>query len=413
MKPKTQLRTVLLPRTRGQAAIVIALSMIVLIAIVGLAIDGGSVYAQRRNAQNTSDAAALAATRVMLTYYDQMILAYAWDVDYGADTDTAINNALTTYATQHGIPRSSLEAYYVNDNKQLVVTTQVGSTGYVPWVEGAKGIVVKSRGETDSFFMRVFGWNKVGASATSSAFMGIAVDSGAGIPVLPVGFFTGTNQLNNLTIGQSYTLIDGDSRYTSGNWGYIDFNGVGGSASTTNAWLACGFNPIVQTADQWRAWTTAQNCNPGGNDTHPDGPTLHYMCGDPACSTPGTAIQVPYLKFGVGSDGWWLGGSTGTTNSNCQDLANIVNDTEGKHFMVPIFDNWLGTGTGTYFHLLAIGRFWIDPASNVDCHVNDPGGLSHEHWHIQGTFESLYTAGATGRHGDLRHTSERVVFLDN
>src|SRR6266511_2913628 len=57
------------PRQSGQAAIIIALSMVALIAIVGLAIDGGAAYQQRRIAQNSADAAALAATRVMLDAY--------------------------------------------------------------------------------------------------------------------------------------------------------------------------------------------------------------------------------------------------------------------------------------------------------------------------------------------------------
>src|SRR3954453_9933832 len=83
---------------RGQVAVVIAVAMVVLIAFVGLAIDGGSMYAQRRTAQNSSDAAALAATNKMLSLYDQMILVpdNYYDVDGTADDDTAINNQITT-----------------------------------------------------------------------------------------------------------------------------------------------------------------------------------------------------------------------------------------------------------------------------------------------------------------------------
>src|SRR5437867_3347317 len=68
-------------KQRGQVAIIIALSMVALIAVLGLAIDGGSIYAQRRTAQNSSDAAALAGTRVMLDGFDAMILANPEDVD--------------------------------------------------------------------------------------------------------------------------------------------------------------------------------------------------------------------------------------------------------------------------------------------------------------------------------------------
>src|SRR5207249_3498205 len=132
-------------KLRGQAAIIIALSMLLLIIIVGLAIDGGSLYQQRRAAQNSSDAAALAGTREMLAAYDDMILHNADDIDGSQQLDQDINITITTYANLHGVNRSDLEAYYVNDDKQVVSNVQVGQLGYVPWASsGAKGISVKN-----------------------------------------------------------------------------------------------------------------------------------------------------------------------------------------------------------------------------------------------------------------------------
>lgn len=48
------------PAEGGQILIVFALSMLVIIGIVGLAIDGGGTYAQRRDQQSAADLAALA-----------------------------------------------------------------------------------------------------------------------------------------------------------------------------------------------------------------------------------------------------------------------------------------------------------------------------------------------------------------
>ena len=56
----------------GQAIVLIALSMIALLAFAGLAIDGGSVYSQRRHAQSAADSAAL---------------AYALAISQGLDTE--------------------------------------------------------------------------------------------------------------------------------------------------------------------------------------------------------------------------------------------------------------------------------------------------------------------------------------
>src|SRR5207237_77851 len=112
------------------------------------------------------------------------------------------------------------------------------------WPQGAKGVWVKNRAETNSFFMTIFGWTMIGAKASSTAFMGPAMDSGSEIDMFPIGFFTDTLSYGNMVIGQSYTLIDGDSRYGSGNWGYIDYNQKSGSGSSqiNEAWVHCGFN---------------------------------------------------------------------------------------------------------------------------------------------------------------------------
>jgi Flp pilus assembly protein TadG len=48
-------------KTKGQALILIAIAMAVLIGMTALAVDGGSAYVDRRSAQNAADTAALAA----------------------------------------------------------------------------------------------------------------------------------------------------------------------------------------------------------------------------------------------------------------------------------------------------------------------------------------------------------------
>lgn len=391
---------------RGQAMPIIALMILILIAMVGLAVDGGAMYADRRTAQNSSDAAAMAGASVMLDRYNTMVLNYAYDVDGTAQDDQDIDAAITGYATKHGIPRSNLEAYYVRDNKQVIGTTQVGQTGLVPWTQGAKGIVVKNRAESTAFFMKIFGWDKVGASSTSSAFMGVAADSSQGLPVMPVGFFTETSALNNLVFGQEYTLISSDITDTigSGNWGYLDFNG-NASSNVDRAWLDCGFNPNVRTTRQWQEW-----CPSSANVGQAIAPTQYFTCADANCTYPNSNAQFAYeLHWGDGIDGWWLAGQTGTTMSNCHDLSQLVDEIDGREFLVPVFDYWInGNGSGSRFHLARIIKVRITSAQ-IDCHPNN----GDAHWSIRALYESLYVAGATGRHGDLRHTSGQTVFLDN
>ena len=47
----------------GQALVIVALAIVALAAIVGLAIDGGRLYELRRQVQNGADAAAMAGPR--------------------------------------------------------------------------------------------------------------------------------------------------------------------------------------------------------------------------------------------------------------------------------------------------------------------------------------------------------------
>lgn len=50
---------------RGQTLVVVAVMIVLLVAFLGLVIDGGNVYAQRRQMQNAADAAALAGARAL------------------------------------------------------------------------------------------------------------------------------------------------------------------------------------------------------------------------------------------------------------------------------------------------------------------------------------------------------------
>lgn len=54
------------PRERGQILVLFALSLVAIIAMVGLVLDGGSAFAQRRSEQNAADVAALAAANDLI-----------------------------------------------------------------------------------------------------------------------------------------------------------------------------------------------------------------------------------------------------------------------------------------------------------------------------------------------------------
>ena len=53
-------------RERGQILVLFALSAVVMIAMVGLVLDGGDTYAQRRDEQNGADLAAMAGANAYM-----------------------------------------------------------------------------------------------------------------------------------------------------------------------------------------------------------------------------------------------------------------------------------------------------------------------------------------------------------
>ncbi len=421
-------------KTRGQAMVIVALAMFVLIGLVGFAVDGGSMYLQRRGAQNATDGAALAGTSTMLNTYQGMLYDNGGVVGNGdAATEDAILDSITEYATANGVVAGTVNAYFVNDSKQVVSAStgydsngnvicgtgagqaacKVGENGYVPWSKGVKGITVSGTAQTSAFFMSLFGYNTISAQASATAFMGPSLSTGPDVTLLPIGFYTSTERLKQMRVGQKYTLISGNLRKiptpldpgmewdVSGNWGYIDFNDNGGSTTVNKAWITCGYNPKALDTAAWQAFCTDSQYSKVDKAI---GPTKYWTgAGSTWDAGPFTAPRVEWKGVdGLGPD-WWLKGSTGVSSS-CRYFQELVEDFGEAVYYVPVFDKWDGTGSNTYFHLLTIASFRFD--SNFNCQS------PRQEWSIDAYFETAYAAGSSGTHGDLVHGGPAAVFLE-
>src|SRR5687767_5954134 len=212
---------------RGQAAIIIALCSILLIAVVGLAVDGGSAYTERRKAQNAADAAAMGGTTLMLKQYEAALMdpANNGNLPGTAAQEDAIYAKIQDFVRTNGAITSTIETYFVDRNKGIVTVPigedrgqghcgasrpcQVSENGQVPWTRGAIGITVKARSQTGSFFMGVLGWDNASAAARATAFMGVSATTGD-ISVIPIALFREPREFENIRFGETYTLLDGD-----------------------------------------------------------------------------------------------------------------------------------------------------------------------------------------------------------
>ena len=173
---------------RGQALVIIVFAILALLVVAGLAIDGGTVYLERRRMQNAADAAALAGTRK---------LAEATCAEPGVN-DAAIAAEVIHYAEANGVQYASgnVVADYVAFNESVL--GRVGS-GAIP--TGATGISVTTQIGRKTYFMSLVGIDLAGASAGALAMTGRPLAGGG---IRPIG--VPIEVVNALGVGDLFTL---------------------------------------------------------------------------------------------------------------------------------------------------------------------------------------------------------------
>jgi hypothetical protein len=167
---------------RGQVVVIVATGMIVIVALVGLVIDGGFAWGQQRKAQNGADAAAEAAAVVI-----------AQSLKGAQVTDGDVGCAVEQTAAANGLANPT--AIYTDwEGNFLVPQTTVGDCdpgrgAAIPI--GAQGVKAQGDREFETFLARVIGFNEFTTSATATAVAGVPSEMCAadeGCAVLPVTF---------------------------------------------------------------------------------------------------------------------------------------------------------------------------------------------------------------------------------
>ncbi len=110
-----------IPSERGQAIVVIALAIVVLLGFAALAIDGGRLYSERRAAQNAADAAVLSAALTKCTNGNITAAAQQIAASNGYNND-GVKNTVT-------VNNPPLSGAYVNNAKyiEVIIETKVDS----------------------------------------------------------------------------------------------------------------------------------------------------------------------------------------------------------------------------------------------------------------------------------------------
>jgi Flp pilus assembly protein TadG len=200
----------------GQSIVLIALAMVVLLAMVGLILDGGQVYFTRRNSQNTADAAAYAGARVFSVRPDNT----------SASTAT-IWNAITTYTAANYVPNANnVTAWYVDaSNNNLSQINQSPFPAVDAQATGVRVYVVQQFQPT--FISLLRGNSPLDVPARATVQVGPLQ---APQQLMPVAIITDTNTI--IPYGQLFTMEGAGT--SSGNYQWVDFglqscNGQGGA----------------------------------------------------------------------------------------------------------------------------------------------------------------------------------------
>lgn len=188
---------------RGQTAIMAGLSMVVLVSLVGLVIDGGFAWGRQRQTQNGSDSVATAGAVVV-----QHHLAVQ-----GAPTDGDVCRAVEDAADVNGVVLVSAE-YTDFEGGILAPVGDCTSTAPIP--TGAQGVKATTEQTFDTFVAGVFGMQTWTALADATAVVAESIGvcpADAGCGALPVTFPQSFDVCDDTNANWQIAEVDED-----GNW---------------------------------------------------------------------------------------------------------------------------------------------------------------------------------------------------
>lgn len=244
-------------KRNGQTTVLFALSVVALLSLVALGLDGASMFVQRRIAQNAADSAALGAARVLAVRGG----------NNSAGMETLVLETLNRLAASNQIDlqgnqldevTDTVEAYFL-DSASNVTGERIGENSGVP--ANAVGVRVRPSKAVASLIAQVIGINQVGSAADSDVIIyqtGYSQYS-PGSGLMPIGIpeviANTTASYNIWTPQNGYT---GDSQFK----GLLDYDNVTGDGyvddpaddgmnkpAAANYWSTYGYQGRIATGN--------------------------------------------------------------------------------------------------------------------------------------------------------------------
>lgn len=258
---------------RGQVLVIVAVGLVVIIAMVGVVIDGGFAWGKQRETQNGSDAAAGAGA---------VVLAQNLAGTVPAKTDANVLAAVNSAGTANDIGAPT--AYYTDFDGNLLTiagalaaneadAARVGNAqGLIP--PGAMGVRANGQQTFDTFLARIIGFDQFTTTTSATARAGYlsgvcaAEDGCIILPVTVPVTVLGCDGSNNPAPVQPATRWPAPSSVLSvplckngpGNVGWIDWTPTAGGASELEDAILTPSN-IAMTWPGWYYITSTGNVN--------------------------------------------------------------------------------------------------------------------------------------------------------
>ena len=170
-------------RAAGQVLVIVAVGLIVMIAMVGLVIDGGYAWGRQRDAQNASDASAEAGAIVMaerlagITRTDADVWAAVTATAVANDYPPAVRRPSRRRRTAREGPRSTRSACAPTTPTSMATSSTTEAAPMGGRRRGrnpitASGVEANGRSRFDTFLMQVIGFNELDATADATAVAG-------------------------------------------------------------------------------------------------------------------------------------------------------------------------------------------------------------------------------------------------
>jgi hypothetical protein len=317
-------RNKLSSREEGQSLIIIGSLLLVLVALIGLVVDAGNAYAQRRIIQNAVDAGALAGA-LQLGRQDD------WKAN-PADPSLYLYNfqvidAVEDFARRNGADPQDLSIYYADIDGNILkdakfelareATIQENTFGAVR----AEALIVDGHREFPTYLVRVIGRNEMTAHANAMGILacGACTAGGGDGGLFPIAVYNGTfdGTGNQPVIGTSYRIWEKDPHLPgTGTFGWLSWTAESGHTSEEI------LQANMEDTSRSNQWTVG--------DPIPTGPGVMSS----------SAVRQE-LRYRI------------------DDQTNL-DPPRPQEVTVPVYNETTGTGENLTYHVIGFARFKIE-----------------------------------------------------